>query len=76
MKPLLLALPGAQAFAMRLAACLPCEPGELEIHRFPDGESCPRLPPDVAGRDVLLVAALDRPDEKFMALYLAAGVAR
>lgn len=76
MSPMLLALPGAQAFAARLAACLPYETGELEIHRFPDGESCPRLPPGVAGRDVLLVAALDRPDEKFMALYLAAGVAR
>lgn len=76
MSPMLLALPGAQAFAARLAACLPYETGELDIHRFPDGESCPRLPPGVAGRDVLLVAALDRPDEKFMALYLAAGVAR
>lgn len=76
MTPMLLALPGAQAFAARLAACLPYETGELEIHRFPDGESCPRFPAGVAGRDVLLVAALDRPDEKFMALYLAAGVAR
>ena len=76
MSPMLLALPGAQAFAARLAACLPYETGELEMHRFPAGQACPRLPPGVAGRDVLLVAALDRPDEKFMALYLAAGVAR
>ncbi len=76
MKPVLLAMPGAQAMAGRLAASLPCEPGGLQMHRFPDGEWCPRVELDVAGRDVLLVAMLDDPDARLLPSYLAASVLR
>lgn len=76
MIPVLLSMPGAETIAARLCACLPCEPMALELHRFPDGESCPRLPPAMAGRDVVLAAALDQPDARLLALYLVASVAR
>ncbi|MES2296145.1 MAG: ribose-phosphate pyrophosphokinase [Pseudomonadota bacterium] len=76
MIPILFALPGNDALAERLAGALPCDPGKLDMHHFPDGESCPRLITPVAGRDVLMLCALDRPDAKLMGLYLAACVAR
>jgi len=81
MKPLLFAMPGAQGWIAGLAAALPADPAGLELHRFPDGECCPRFGADVAGRDVVLVAALARdgaetPDARLFALYLAASVAR
>jgi ribose-phosphate pyrophosphokinase len=81
MKPLLFALPGAQGWIAGLAAALPADPATLLLHRFPDGECCPRFEADVAGRDVVLVAALAQdgpvtPDAHLFALYLAASVAR
>lgn len=76
MKPILMALPGAEQFAGRLRDSLDCEVGQLLLHHFPDGETCPQLLPAVAGRDVVLVGALEQPDQKIMALYLSACVAR
>ena len=81
MKPLLFALPGAQGWSAGLAAALPADAAALELHRFPDGECCPRFGADVAGRHVVLAAALAQdgrgaPDARLFALYLAACVAR
>lgn len=80
MNPLLLTMPGNDAFAARLLPALtmlmPCGAGALQIHQFPDGESCPRLLTPVAGRDVMIACTLDRPDGKIMPLYLAACTAR
>ncbi|RYF16543.1 MAG: ribose-phosphate diphosphokinase [Comamonadaceae bacterium] len=76
MKPLLLALPGAEALAERLAAALQCEANTVEAHRFPDGETVVRLRTAVQGRAVVLVAHLDHPDEKSLALLFAADAAR
>jgi ribose-phosphate pyrophosphokinase len=74
--PLLFALPGAQHLAEALLPHWQCEPGTLTLHRFPDQECCPRFGLSLAGRDVVLVAHLDRPDAKLLALYLCASVAR
>lgn len=76
MNTILMALPGAERLAAGVREHLGCEAGELVVHRFPDGETCPRLARAVAGRDVVLVAALERPDRKLVALYLSACVAR
>lgn len=80
MTALVFALPGAEALAASLARQLgdnmACEQGTLSVHRFPDGESCPQLLPEPRGRDVVLVAALDHPDDKLLSLYLSASVAR
>lgn len=76
LKPILFTMPGNEVFAAQLRPFLPCEAGDMLIHQFPDGESCPRLFTPVAGRDVVFACALDRPDGKIIALYLAACVAR
>lgn len=76
MKPILFALPGGEALAQRLALELGWEQGSATIRRFPDGEAYVRLLSDVAGREVVFAGSLDRPDEKFMTLYFAAGLAR
>lgn len=62
--------------AERLASRLGAETGVIETRRFPDGESYVRLVTPVAGRRVLLVCTLDRPDAKFLPLIFAAATAR
>ena len=76
MKPLLFALPGNEAMAAALCRQGGFEAGRLELRAFPDGESHLRLLSEPAGREVVLVCSLDRPDAKFVPLCLAAGVAR
>lgn len=77
MNPVLIALPGAEQLATAMHASLECTAGAVLLHRFPDGETCPQMAPAaLAGRDVVLVAALVPPDERLMALYLTACVAR
>lgn len=73
---LILPLPGAEALATEIAAGLPAELAAVETRRFPDGESYVRLPPEVAGRDVVIVCSLARPDEQFLRLVFAARAAR
>lgn len=76
MNTIILALPGAERLAQSLAEHLHCTATTLEAHRFPDGETVVRLPTDVAAQRVLLVAHLDRPDEKTLPLLFAADAAR
>ena len=73
---LLFDLHGHDDLARGLAAALGAEPGRIEQRRFPDGESYVRFDTPVAGREVVLLAALDRPDEKFLAMIFAAATAR
>ncbi|WP_307719067.1 ribose-phosphate pyrophosphokinase-like domain-containing protein [Massilia glaciei] len=75
-KPLLCAMPGATDFGAALGRALASEPGALHVHQFPDGESNPVFRTPVAGRDVVIACALERPDDKIMALYLSASIAR
>lgn len=73
---LLLALPGNEEFAQRLARALAADFARVEARRFPDGESYVRLLVEPAGRVVDLVATLARPDEGFLQLVFAADAAR
>jgi ribose-phosphate pyrophosphokinase len=75
-EPLLLALPGAERLAEALARDLRGSAATLEVHRFPDGEQVVRLPCPVAGRQVVLAAHLDRPDDKTLPIVFAADAAR
>jgi ribose-phosphate pyrophosphokinase len=50
--------------------------GAVEVHRFPDGEARVRLAGAVDGEEVILVAALDRPDEKILPVLFVAATAR
>jgi ribose-phosphate pyrophosphokinase len=76
MKPLLFTMPGNEEFGAQLRLHLPCDIGDLQIHHFPDQESCPRFLTSVVERNVIFVSSLDRPDAVILPLYLAACVAR
>ncbi len=76
MNATILPLPGNEALAARLAVDLPAQRADLEIRHFPDGESYVRIGSPVTGTAVVLVAALDRPDDKLMPLMLVAATAR
>jgi ribose-phosphate pyrophosphokinase len=75
-KPVLFDLAGHGALAHGLATALGTEPGRIEQRRFPDGESYVRIDSPVAGRAVMLLAGLDRPDDKVLPLLFAAATAR
>ncbi|WP_376697461.1 ribose-phosphate pyrophosphokinase [Wenzhouxiangella sp. EGI_FJ10305] len=75
-KPLILPLPGSDDLAVSLAGQLGLPLGELEWRRFPDGESYLRLHADPAGRDVVVVARLDHPDDKLATLLFTADLLR
>ena len=76
MRPVLLALPGSERQAADLAHELGAEVGAILFHRFPDDETYLRLQTPVAGRDVVLVCTLDRPDGKLLPLTFLADTAR
>ena len=76
MKPLVFSLPGNEAFSASLVRALDAEQGAVEIRRFPDGETYVRVLSEVAGRGCVLVATLDRPDDKILTLAFLATTAR
>ncbi|NMM46179.1 ribose-phosphate pyrophosphokinase [Rhodospirillaceae bacterium KN72] len=76
MKPLILPMPENEALAHSLADQLDGEVGAVETRQFPDGESYIRLATPVAGRSVVFVCTLDRPDGKLLPLIFAAGAAK
>ncbi len=73
---LVVGMPGAEGLAASLARGLELSRGELEWRRFPDGESYLRLHDDPSGRDVLVVARLDHPDDRLAPLLFVADLAR
>ena len=74
---LLLPLPGAEAFAERLALAGGFELGELATRRFPDGERYVRLGFNPAGREVDIVGELSSADDdRFLTLAFAADALR
>ena len=74
--PLLMAWPGQEPLARRLAEALGGETGTVEHRRFADGESRVRLGADVDGRDLVLCATLRDPDALVLPLLFAADAAR
>ncbi len=76
MTALLFNLASDPALSSRLAQHLEAEAGELEQHRFPDGETYLRIHSDCQGRDCLLFCNLFNPDEKLLPLLFAADTLR
>lgn len=72
---LLLGFPGYSEQGKRLANYLNIEYREVDIHRFPDGESRLRLPPELPDT-VVLCRSLDHPNDKLVEVFLAAAGAR
>ena len=75
-RPLLVALPGYEAFAGTVATALNGKIAPLEARRFPDRETYLRFVEDPDGCSIVIVCSLDRPDEKFLPLVFAAAAAR
>ena len=74
--PILIPLPGNEQLAASIAGTLDAEVGLLEMRQFPDDETYLRFACDVAGRSVILLCTLARPNEHVMPLLLAADAAR
>ncbi|MCO5398848.1 ribose-phosphate pyrophosphokinase [Ralstonia soli] len=72
----LIAMPGCEAAAMRLAIPLSAELGHAAVTHFPDGESYVRLYTPVHGAEVAIVCTLDHPDQKCLPLLWLAIAAR
>jgi ribose-phosphate pyrophosphokinase len=68
MSRLLISFPGNELMTDKIGAALKIERAAITIRNFPDGESYVRLLTDVNGKEIIVVAALDRPDTKFLAL--------
>jgi len=72
---LVLGFPEYAAPAQRLAKSLSCDYEQVEIHRFPDGESKVRLPATLP-RHVIVCRSLDHPNDKLIELLLTAETSR
>ncbi|HEX6361503.1 MAG TPA: ribose-phosphate diphosphokinase, partial [Albitalea sp.] len=72
----LIAWPGADACADRLAAKLHAPRCRLDSRRFPDGERYLRVMDAVAGRDAVVVARLRDPDPQLPGLMFLADALR
>jgi len=77
MSPLLLvAMPGNERLARSLAQAVEAEPGQIELRRFPDGETYLRYLTSPEDRPVAILASLDQPDGRILPLLFAAKTAR
>ena len=74
--PLLVAMPGNEAMAHKLAPMLAAEVGGIELRSFPDGETYLRFMSSLSDRTLVIVCTLDRPNEKILPLLFAAATAR
>lgn len=68
MNRLLISFPGNEGMADKICGGLRIEKAQITVRNFPDGESYVRLLTDVAEKEVIVVATLDRPDAKFLPL--------
>lgn len=76
MRPLLVTLRENEPLAEPLAEATGGEIARREVRRFPDGETYLRYDTSPAGRPVVILCPLDRPDEKFLPLLFGAATAR
>ncbi len=76
MQPLLINLDSDPQLAAQLLSHLAAEAGELELRRFPDGESYLRLLCDCTDRDVIVFCNLYQPDPKLLRLIFLADTLR
>jgi len=71
-----IALPGAEAIADRLAGALDASRTGLQSRRFPDGEAYLRVLDAVDGRELLVATALRDPDPQLPSLFFLADTLR
>lgn len=73
---LIVALPGNEHLAGRVAKATGGALGCIEIRRFPDGETYLRYDSPPADLPVVILCSLDRPDDKYLPLLFAVAAAR
>ncbi len=73
--PLFLGFPDYRDQAQRLAKAAGLNYAEVEVHRFPDGESRIRLPAGI-GERIILCRSLAQPNDKLIELALTSAAAR
>ena len=72
-----LAIPGTEEHAKKLATRLGAEVIDVHVRAFPDGELYVRIDRDLRGHDAVLVSSLyPAPAEKFLAVAFIAATAR
>lgn len=76
MSAIVLALPESASRGRRVSELAALPFGAVVTRPFPDGETYLRIDADCAGRSVVLVGALDRPDDKLLPLVFLAEAAR
>ena len=76
MNRVLIAQPGNEDMCKLLAPLIGADISVLETRQFPDGETYVRLDPSIAGKNVVFLCTLDRPDEKFLRLLFSCAAAR
>jgi len=67
--------PGNESLGRRIAETLGADVASLTMRQFPDEESYVRLSAACAGRDVIVVATLDRPNSKVLPLLFLVDLA-
>lgn len=73
---IVLPLFGFDALAKNICEKLGFELGLLNQHQFPDNETVIRIQSDIADRDIIFIASLDRPNPKLLPLIFAAETAK
>jgi ribose-phosphate pyrophosphokinase len=68
MRKIVLSFEGNEQMANAIRLGLSCQLGQFEMRRFPDGETYVRLITDVMDCEVIVVATLHHPDDKFLSL--------
>lgn len=76
MNPIIFALPGNEKLSKEVSDLLGAEIGDVTARRFPDDESYIRINSSVEGREVVLIATLDHPDDKLLQLIFFAELAK
>jgi ribose-phosphate pyrophosphokinase len=68
--------PGNESLGEKLLESPVFQRGDMNLRRFPDGESYVRILSDVKEQDVVLLCTLHQPDEKIMPIYFLSNLAR
>ncbi len=61
---------------MKICKQMGYEIGEIDIRQFPDDETYVKINSDIINRQVIFVASIDKPNNKFLPLLFAAETAR
>lgn len=76
MKKIFFALPENEKLTLQLIQKEQGENGQVEIRKFPDGETYIRILSDVRDKEVFLVCTLHQPDNKIVPLFFLAKTAK